>query len=185
MLETTFSITFEADSSLKRIETRAFSVTAFGWVVIPPTLCYIACDEFSGNCQISVFDCISCPELGQWCARHLSDSRWKRQRRTKRRRPNLTTGMLIAEHIVKFISTQPAIVDHASLSHSQLPLSGYLTRNLEQPSKEGGSSVSEKIAQDIFCDELRRREQKPAISALARFPKNIMKRFNVTVRSSQ
>jgi hypothetical protein len=68
------SITFESDSRLKRIEARALQNTSLRSAVIPPTVCYIACNAFPPDCQFSVFGCNSCPELDRWCAERRCDS---------------------------------------------------------------------------------------------------------------
>jgi hypothetical protein len=68
------SITFESDSSVKRIEAHAFQHTSLRLVMIPPTVCHMACDAFQGDCHISVLIRDSSVELKQWCAEHDRDS---------------------------------------------------------------------------------------------------------------
>jgi hypothetical protein len=72
--ESLSSITFESNSRLKRIDARALQNTSLRSVVIPPTVCYIACNAFPEDCQISVFGCNLCPELDRWCAERRCDS---------------------------------------------------------------------------------------------------------------
>jgi hypothetical protein len=45
------SITFECSFQMKRIEVRAFQDIAFPSLVIPPTICCIACRAFRGDCR--------------------------------------------------------------------------------------------------------------------------------------
>jgi serine/threonine protein kinase len=67
-------ITFEGDSRLTRIEAHAFDLTDLHSVMIPSTVCCIACDAFPVDCHISILSCNSCPELEQWCAERDSNS---------------------------------------------------------------------------------------------------------------
>jgi hypothetical protein len=67
------SITFEANSDLKRIESKVFYETLLESILIPSTLLFIASDAIQVPSQTFVLDGNSCPEFDRWLQLKRSD----------------------------------------------------------------------------------------------------------------
>jgi hypothetical protein len=64
--ESLSSITFESNSSLNRIESKAFSHSSLQSILIPSTILFIASDAIDIALQIKLIDGNSCPEFDRW-----------------------------------------------------------------------------------------------------------------------